>query len=157
MAVRVKLIGCAALGVGLWLALGACAEPAARPASAGQRAAAEVPGAWREPARYTFTVESRCGERAFLGKYRITVAGGAVTKAEGLDESARDWVASGPAGGVPTLAGLVKEWSDAFNRSADVARLESDPADKHPVQITIDPSRNSIDDEACYTITDYRE
>lgn len=111
---------------------------------------------WREPAAYTFTVESACGERGFLGRFRISVAGGAVVKSEGLDEPGRRWLSAGPTDPVPTLAGLVAEVQTARKQSADVARLESDPVDHHPIRITIDPNRNSIDDEACYTISDYR-
>jgi hypothetical protein len=79
-----------------------------------------------------------------------------VVKVEGMDEPARRSLAAGPAGLVPTLAGLVDELAEARKEGADVARLESDPADQHPRRITIDPDRNAIDDEACYTISDYR-
>ncbi len=146
--VRGLVLGLAAAG-----ALTACgtAEGAEQEPVANRQAKA-----WTEPASYTYTVHSTCGERAFLGKFRVSVAAGKVTKAEGLDESGKRWVAEGPKNGVPTLAGLVTEAEDARKRSADVATVDTDPVDLHPTKITIDLSKNSIDDEICYAITDYR-
>lgn len=147
-AVRGLVLGLAAVG-----ALTACgtAEGAEQKPAANRQAKA-----WTEPARYTFTVESTCGERGFLGKFRVTVEAGTVTKAEGLDEQGKGWVANGPKDGVPSLAGLVAEAENARKQKADVATVDTDPADLHPTKITIDPSKDSIDDEVCYAITDYR-
>lgn len=139
----------AAAGLALAVTLAACAEPAV------ENQAARQTSAWREPARYAFTVESACGERGFLGRYRLTVAQGKITKADGLDDSAKGWIASGPPAPLPTLAGLVAELEAARKKSADVARIEVDPTDQHPTKITIDPDKGSIDDEVCYTISDY--
>jgi hypothetical protein len=36
-----------------------------------------------------------------------------------------------------------------------VARVDVDPGDGHPVRITIDPDKNAVDDDLCYTISDY--
>ena len=33
--------------------------------------------------------------------------------------------------------------------------FETDPADGHPVRIDIDHSRNAMDDESCFVISDY--
>jgi len=145
----------AAVGLVLAMTLVGCAEPEAERVSAKSTGPAEQAGEWREPGQYTFTVESACGERGFRGRFRVSVAHGKVVRAEGLDESGRGWVASGPPDPMPTLAGLVAEVESAKAESADVARLEVDPTDGRPTRITIDPSKNSIDDEKCYTISDF--
>jgi hypothetical protein len=47
------------------------------------------------------------------------------------------------------------ELDTAKHTGADVARADLDPGDGHPARITIDPSKNAVDDELCYTISDY--
>jgi hypothetical protein len=69
----------------------------------------EADVSWREPARYAYTLESSCGERALIGVFRISVEGGRVVDAEGLDKSAERTVESAAAGVVPTLGELVEE------------------------------------------------
>ncbi|MGK5683072.1 DUF6174 domain-containing protein [Actinoplanes sp. URMC 104] len=108
---------------------------------------------WEEPAAYTYELDSQCGERALIGRYRITVRDGRVTHAEGLDEPARRTVADSPSDTIPTLGRLADELDEARRAGADVARIETDPADGHPTRITIDPAENSTDDESCYTVT----
>ncbi len=110
---------------------------------------------WPEPSRYTYVLESTCGERALIGRYRITVADGKVTAAEGLDEPARRTVTDSPADTIPTLGGLVDELNQARQGGAGIAELETDGADGHPTRITIDPEPNAVDDESCYAITDF--
>ena len=133
------------------LALAGCAEAA----TSGTQPGAEPAAQWREPAAYTYTLDSRCGERALIGRYRITVVNGAVAKAEGLDQGAKTAIATVRSDFVPTIGGLLKELADARSQGADQAVLVSDPADGHPLKITIDPLKDAIDDEACYTITEY--
>ena len=107
---------------------------------------------WVEPARYAYVLESTCGERALIGRFRITVSDGKVIKAEGLDEPAQRTVADSPPDVIPTLGQLVEELNTARRNGAEVAELETDTAG-HPARITIDPSRNSVDDESCYAIS----
>jgi hypothetical protein len=75
--------------------------------------------------------------------------------ATGLDDAARNALASGHSDLVPTLGHLVDELNAAKRAGADVARVDVDPGDGHPVRITIDPNKNAVDDELCYTISDY--
>jgi len=131
-------------------ALTGCGE-----AGAHSTAPAQAAVQWQEPARYSFVLDSTCGERALIGRFRITVEQGKVTKAEGLDESARRAVENGPSDTAPTLRQLLDELDEARQARADVAELSADPSDGHPTKITIDPAADSIDDESCYAITEY--
>ncbi len=108
---------------------------------------------WEEPPRYTYDLMSTCGERALIGRYRITVEDGKVTKAEGLDEPTRRTVADLPRDAIPTLSQLIDELNAARSAGAATADLETDPATGHPTKITIDPEPHAIDDESCYTIS----
>jgi hypothetical protein len=129
-------------------ALAACGE------GTGESAATS---SWSEPARYTYVLDSQCGERLLIGRFRVTVAEGAVTDVEGLDESARRATESpGIKTQTPTLAQLVKRVADAQAKGAHRASAEFDKADGHPTRAEIDREKNAIDDEECYTVTDYR-
>jgi hypothetical protein len=108
---------------------------------------------WLEPANYSFTVESSCGERALIGTFRVTVHDHKTVAFLGLDEAGRRY--QGDAGSLPTLRGLLEEAGDAAAHEADSVKVETDPADGHPVNVAIDYLANAIDDEACYLITDY--
>jgi hypothetical protein len=114
----------------------------------------EADVSWREPAKYAYTLESSCGERALIGVFRISVEGGRVVDAEGLDKSAERTVESAAAGVVPTLGELVEELNVARREGAEKAEIEM--TDGRPGRITIDPRANSVDDESCYVINDFR-
>jgi hypothetical protein len=115
----------------------------------------EAAPAWQEPSHYSYVLESRCGERLLIGRFRITVDGGKVTKAEGLDEPGQRAL-QGKSESPPTLGQLVEQLRAARRADAHKAELTTDPADGHPTAITIDPIKNAVDDESCYTITEYR-
>ena len=74
--------------------------------------------AWRPPSSYRFDVSSKCGERSFIGHYRITVDEGQVTSAKALDESAQASLNHESA--VPTLQDLLDEAENARRSGADV-------------------------------------
>jgi len=116
---------------------------------------ASSPPAWTEPAAYKFTLTSSCGERALIGRFRTRVKSGLVTENEGLDESARRALMLRLSRLVPTLGELEAQAETARKEGADEVVIQVDPADGHPTSITIDPDRNSMDDEECYTISDY--
>ncbi|UQU64429.1 DUF6174 domain-containing protein [Couchioplanes caeruleus] len=118
-------------------------------------APAAAPVTWTPPAKYAFTLSSECGERALIGRFRVTVADGRVTGTEGLDQASRRALMLRIADLVPTLQKLEEEAATARRTGADVVRVDRDPADAHPVRISIDPSADAVDDEACYTIQDY--
>ncbi|GAA4675390.1 hypothetical protein Prum_029650 [Phytohabitans rumicis] len=115
---------------------------------------AETAASWQEPGSYSYVLASQCGERLLLGRFRITVEQGKVTKAEGLDGSARRAL-EGKSDSPPTLRQLLDEWESARRDGAEVADLSTDPGDGHPTKIMIDPVKNAMDDEACYTITEF--
>jgi hypothetical protein len=110
-------------------------------------------GGWLEPANYSFTVESSCGERSLIGRFRVTVKDHSTVAFRGLDEAGRTY--QGNAGSMPTLRGFLMEAEDATTRKADSVKVETDPADGHPLNVAIDWLANTIDDESCYRVTDY--
>jgi hypothetical protein len=110
---------------------------------------------WQEPASYAFTLASACGERDLIGTFRLTVVDGMVTAAEGGDEPGRRLLLQRQPHLLPTLAGLLNEARQAQRDGADVVETLVDPADGHPTKISIDYDRDAMDDEACYTISDY--
>ncbi|MEU4219451.1 DUF6174 domain-containing protein [Actinoplanes sp. NPDC026623] len=115
----------------------------------------EAPATWAVPAKYGFTLESECGERALIGRFQVTVVDDKVVHAAGLDDSARRALMLRLADLVPTLKQLETEAETARRQGADEVVLERDPFDAHPTKIAIDPSSSAVDDEECYTIEDY--
>jgi hypothetical protein len=113
-------------------------------------------GRWQEPARYSFTLDSRCGEQALIGRFQITVDNGDVSRVTGLDEQARAALQGGRRDFVPTLRELLDQVDSARSSGADVATASFDPADGHPTNLDIDPELNTVDDESCYEVSDYR-
>lgn len=111
--------------------------------------------AWQEPTRYTYELESSCGERALIGRFRITVEQGEVTAAEGLDESGRWFVENARSETAPTLGQLLDKVDRARQQGAAVAEVTTDPTDGRPTTINIDQEANAVDDESCFTIAGY--
>ncbi|GAA1814491.1 hypothetical protein GCM10009682_39450 [Luedemannella flava] len=116
--------------------------------------------AWAPPPRYAFTLYSSCGERWLIGRFGVTVVNGEVSAVEGLDEPARLAVKDRDLKFlrevVPTLSGMAAEAANARANGADVVEVTVDKTDGHLTRVDIDPAKNAIDDESCYTITDYR-
>ena len=117
--------------------------------------AVAAPATWTEPSSYKFTLTSSCGERALIGRFKVTVEGGLVTRNEGLDDSARRALMLRLAKLVPTLGDLEAEADTARKEGADQVVVQVDPVDGHPTSIRIDHDANAIDDESCYDISDY--
>lgn len=134
----------------LLILAGACAGT-----DPGSNVSQEPPATWAVPAKYGFTLDSQCGERALIGRFQVTVQDDKVVQAKGLDDSARRALMLRLADLVPTLRQLEVEAETARSEGAEVVRIERDPSDAHPTKITIDQSLNAIDDESCYTIEDY--
>ncbi|MFC9842588.1 DUF6174 domain-containing protein [Streptomyces sp. NPDC060223] len=148
----------AALIGALLYATAACGSEASTSSGSGGKAAANPSAersttSWQEPASYVYTMTSSEGERNLIGTFRVTVEGGKVTKAVGLDESGRR-VVEQSLGEVPTIGGLLEELEQARRDNADKAEAEYAP-DGHPVRIFLDHESNTIDDEALYIISAY--
>jgi hypothetical protein len=153
----VRSTAAAALVIGgLMCATAACGGEAS---GAAAREAAEksatAPGTtnWQEPSSYTFTLESSEGERMLIGTFRVTVRGGEVVKALGLDESGRRVVRQAP-DAVPTIGELLEELEQARRDKADTAEARY-TADGRPTRISLDWEANAVDDEALYVISAY--
>jgi hypothetical protein len=133
------------------LGVAACGTSGGTVASSGMLTAEE----WQEPAAYSFAVTSSCGERSFIGDYRVDVAGGEVVASEWRNPEGQ-WEPVDQLEWVPTLGDMVDEvHAVAGTPDAGEVTLETDPADGHPTAISVDPLANAIDDEHCYVITDY--
>ncbi|MER6090058.1 DUF6174 domain-containing protein [Streptomyces bluensis] len=135
----------AALAVLLTGAAAACGTESA------ERAVSTAP--WAEPSSYSYTLESSEGERALIGRFRVTVRDGEVVEAIGLDESGKRGVRRS-LGDVPTIGGLLEQWKRARAEGAHAAEVEY-ADDGHPVRISLDQEEDAIDDEALYVISDY--
>lgn len=131
--------------IGVLLLLAACGSR--EPESSG----------WNEPSgKYEYTLQSTCGERLVHGLMKLTVEGGEVVEAVGLDESGRATVEVAKLENLPTMKDLVAEYEQAVRGGAHKADVEFDPSDGHPTLIDLDIQFNAMDDEACYRILDYR-
>jgi hypothetical protein len=108
---------------------------------------------WIEPAAYTFTLQSACGERALIGIFRVRVEGHRTVAFSGVDAAGLRF--QGDPGAIPTLGAILEEAADAKARSASRVDVTSDPIDGHPVEVAIDRVANGIDDESCYRISNY--
>lgn len=152
---------CSVAALTATLVLAGCAtsngnsNPAGNPAGTASGGSGTGGRQWHEPARYTFVLDSRCGEQPLIGRFQISVANGTVTAATGLDDAARNALAGGRRDLIPTLGHLVNELDTAKHTGADIAQADLDPGDGHPTRIIIDPSKTAVDDELCYTISDY--
>jgi hypothetical protein len=148
LAAGVLVTGCGA---------GATAGTTAGPTAPTTSSAASV-AAWDEPGDYRFTVESSCGERAFIGRYRVDVRDGRVAAAEELHPDEQTWlpVEQQWMPSVPTLGDLLDDARLAAEHEADVVEVRTDPADGHPVEVRVDEDVAAIDDEVCYVVTGYR-
>ncbi|WP_172382583.1 DUF6174 domain-containing protein [Streptomyces sp. MNP-20] len=153
--VPVRFVAFAVLVMGVAGTTAACGdEPAALVAKAGPAAAASTGGGgWKEPSSYAYTLRSGAGERALIGTFRVTVRGGKVSEAVGLDDSGRRVVKELPEH-VPTIGQLLEEVEQARREKAHTAETEY-AADGHPARITLDWEKEAIDDEALYVISAY--
>lgn len=142
-------------GIALVAALAGCTgdEPVAAPPSFVAPASAP---AWTEPADYTFVADRQCEGRPSLGRYRVTVAAGAVTAVERIDGK----TASGEEEiEVPSLGGLL-ELAQTAADDGGAMTVKADPADGHPVLISFDVSEGGEaaageETATCFVISDY--
>ena len=109
---------------------------------------------WEAPGDYEFTLRSSCGERNLIGEFRIVVASGSVAGVEALDERGRAVLEHGLRHEVPTLSELLQNAATAAEQGADVVEVRT-ADDGRPTEITIDGRTRVVDDEECYTVTQY--
>jgi hypothetical protein len=128
-------------------------EPSASSSSTPTKAPTESPDSeWQEPPAYSFTLVSWCGERALIGTYHVRVQDGKVTSV--APESGHQGRQTMSPVGVPTLADLLSIAADARSRGAsDVSLVLA--RDGHPLFMSVDWRKDTIDDEECYEVKDY--
>ena len=144
---RQPLLAAAALVV---LVAGCTSTADGEPAAPTSAAPASAP-AWTEPADYTFVADRRCGDGASLGRYRVRVTGGTVAGAERIDGR----TATGEEEiQVPTLGELLELANTAVEDGAD-ATTAFDPADGHPVEVTINRAAEAAGGAECFRISEY--
>lgn len=129
------------------------AAPSDAPQGSGK--SVEPVAGWEAPENYEFVVESQCGERAFIGRFRIVVEDGQVAETEALDEDAQASLGYLSSEQVPTLSQLLDEAMEARRAGADEVEVRTDSSDGHPTSIEIDGDLDASDDEACYIVSDY--
>lgn len=145
--IRQPLIAAAALAV----LLAGCSSPdAPAPAPTTSAAPASAP-AWTEPANYTFVADRRCSGGESLGRYRVTVTGGAVAASERIDGRTAEGEEEIQ---VPTLGELLELADTAVQDGAD-ATTAFDPADGHPVEVTVNRAEEATGGADCFRISEY--
>lgn len=102
------------------------------------------------PGSYRYVIESSCGERGFLGRYRVVVRDGGVVSVKNLND---DYPYQPDFAEVPTLAGLVEKAESAEPQA--VVDLVLDESGL-PRSLEIDHVPNAIDDEECYEVSALR-
>jgi hypothetical protein len=119
-----------------------------------QATTVQSPTIWAEPADYSFVLNQACGEQSLIGTFEVHVVDHDVDSATGLDAQARAMLENGGLGDVPTIADLLAGVERAGFTGAEVAEVTYDEAGV-PEVITIDFSSDVIDDESCYTISEF--
>ncbi|MFF8727152.1 DUF6174 domain-containing protein [Streptomyces sp. NPDC015171] len=154
---RARFLPAAALTGTLLCLTAACgAADTASPANTGGRGTRGTGTAgtvaWQEPASYSYTLTSTTSVLA--GTFRVDVREGTVAKVVGLDEDSRRQARERHLD-VPTIGGLLKKLEQARGDDAETAQATY-ASDGHPVRISLDYDKNTIDDEALYVISAYR-
>lgn len=105
---------------------------------------------WPAPPKYSFTVQSSCGEQSFIGEYAVTVDQDEVVSVEPLR---RGW-ADITTASVPSLTDMLDLARDADSQGKAAVWVD---AEGTPRWLELDPVPNGIDDENCFLITKYNE
>lgn len=162
-------LGWALGGIVLVAVAGGCtSKDSGTPAWTAPSASAGAGGSaapWSEPASYGYVLTRGCDEAAPLGRYRVSVQNGAVTKSERLDvpqsaPSSTTDVDLGPITGqngeeigVPSLRELLEMAQTASDDGGQVTTVTG--ADGHPVKVTINVSEEGPAGAECWTVSDY--
>ncbi|WP_121255127.1 DUF6174 domain-containing protein [Nocardioides ferulae] len=101
------------------------------------------------PTSYRLVLESMCGERSFLGRYRVVVRDGVVRRADPISPTTyRPDLAD-----VPTLEGLIARAESAGEDAVVDLAVDDEGI---PESLTIDHLPDAIDDEECYRVSRLR-
>jgi len=153
-------------GIALVAVAGGCKDsgtPSAAPSFVAPVAASSAPP-WTEPASYHFLLTRGCDAAKPLGRYQVTVRGGAVASSQRLDRaeaepSSPGAVDLGPATGqdgeeieAPTLRGLLDLVQTAADDGGEVTE-SFDATDGHPVKVSFDVSGDG--EAECFAVSDY--
>ncbi|MGX5181513.1 DUF6174 domain-containing protein [Streptomyces avermitilis] len=139
------------LSAAVLLAALSCATTACGSSASAGPAETKPQSTWEEPVSYSYTLTSNT--QVLAGTFQVKVRDGKVAEVVGLDEDSRRQVQDLRAE-VPTVGELLKTLNQARSEDADTADADY-AADGHPVRISLDWDKNSIDDEALYTISSY--
>jgi len=127
------------------------------PVSPGAAGAPENLPGYHRPARYAVTVTSSCGERNYLGSYRVTVQDGRVVRVRHANRSPSSVPQSSvpPLEAAPGLEGMQEIARQASADGADSVDLTYAPSGRL-TGVSIDYLQDAIDDELCYQTSDFR-
>jgi Family of unknown function (DUF6174) len=89
-----------------------------------------------------------------IGTFSVQVKDGRTTKVEGLDEVGKAAIEANPSLPVPTLSEVLAAANAATAAGAETVDIQRDSTDGHPRLVKIDPDKNALDDETCFSITD---
>ena len=131
--------------------LAGCTSSSEPPPAATTAAAPASAPAWTEPANYTFVADRRCGDGPSLGRYRVLVTGGQVSSSERIDGRTAEGEEEIQ---VPTLGELLELARTAVEDGAD-ATTAFDPADGHPVEVSINRAEEASGGADCFRISEY--
>lgn len=105
---------------------------------------------WQAPPAYSFTVQSSCGEQAFIGEYAVTVDQNEVVSVEVLRQGWADITVAS----VPSIADMLDLAREADSQGEAQVWVD---AEGMPRWLELDPMPNAVDDENCFLITQYNE
>jgi hypothetical protein len=107
------------------------------------------PPPWTEPAKYGFVLDRKCPDGPSLGRYRVTVANGAVVTADRIDGRTAEGEEEIE---VPSLSRLL-DLARTAGEDGGAVSTAVDPRDGHPTAVSFDVSDDGS--ASCFLITDY--
>ena len=99
------------------------------------------------PESYRYVITSTCGERGFLGQYRVDVQDNEIVAVKNLNA---DYPYEPRPGDVPTLRDLRAMAESAHPDAVVEYKLDENG---YPMSLSLDPIPNGIDDEECYRVS----
>ena len=161
-------LGRALGGLALVAAVGGCTSDAPKSSEWATPPASTAGSAppFTEPPNYTYVLTRGCDDAKPLGRYRVTVRGGAVTGSQRLGAATASPASTGdvdlgPVTGAageeieaPTLRELLDMAQTAADDGGEVTR-SLDSTDGHPVEVRINVSDQGPAGAECFGVSDY--